>query len=55
MVLGVFYKISVRLRAGVLLKSDKEAMNPRRAASGLVRRKFEKSSEKRLTKLKSVL
>ena len=47
--------ISVRFRAGVLLKSEKEAKDPRDAALGLIRRKFEKSSEKRLTKLKSVL
>jgi len=55
MILGVFYMISVRFGAGVLLKSDKEAKNPRQAASRLVRRKIEKSSKKRLTKLKSVL
>ena len=52
---GVFYMISVRFGAGVLLKSDKEANGSAHAASGLDRRKIEKSSEKRLTKLKSVL
>ena len=47
--------ISVRFGAGVLLKSDKEANESAHAASGLDRRKFENSSEKRLTKLESVL
>ena len=58
-ILGVFYMISVRFGAGVLLKSDKGTTNLRRVqpagSDATARRKIENSSGKRLTKRKSVL
>ena len=55
MILGVFYMISVLQRAGVLLKSARDGNGIRVQGRGVIRRKIEKSSEKRLTKRRNVL